>query len=76
MEKKEKLEELAVSARKMILGLASSEGITDLTMVISITDGDAGTILVDGDTRFVLKLAASLVSGIANRIKLEESEAE
>jgi len=76
METKGKLEEIAVSAKKMILGLANSEGITDLTMVISITDGEAGTILLDGDPRAVLKLAASLVSGIANRIKLEESEAE
>ena len=76
MEKKGKLEELAVSARKMILGLANSEGITDLAMVISITDGKAGTILLHGELVMVLKVAARVVYSVADKIQKETSEAE
>jgi len=75
-EKKEKLEEIAVSAKNMILGLASSDGITDVTMIIAIADPDCGSILTSGNQVTLLKLAAWLVNGVANDLQKNTSEAE
>ena len=75
-EKKAKLEELAISAKNMILGLANSEGITDMTMIIAITSSDVGAVSVNGNPTQALKVAAMVVSSVAEHLQNENSEAE
>jgi hypothetical protein len=72
--KKAKLEEIVISAKNMIIGLANSEGITDVSMIIAITASDFGTILLDGNPREVLKGAARVVSSVTDHLLQKADE--
>jgi len=75
-EKKARLEEIAISAKNMILGLANSEGITEVNMIIAVTASDSLAILLDGKPLTVLKVAARVVSSVVDHLQKENSEAE